>query len=432
MVQLVEQTYELVAVDDLQPHPNNPRRGKRDVIAESLEENGFYGAVIAQRSTGYILIGNHRYEEARAKGAEKLPCLLVDVDDDRARRIMLIDNRSSDLAGYDNAALAEVLELVAESTGGTVGTGYAAADVAEVLAAVRKPASHTDPDDAPEKPKKPRSKVGDVWLLGEHRLVCGDSTDEQVLRRALDDEPAAMLFTDPPYGVKYEGGTADKLTIANDDLTASQLAEELLLPAFGAAQRVLAPGGAYYVCSPSGALETVFRLSLNAAELPIRQQIVWVKNAFVLGHSDYHLQHETIFYGWQVGDDPLVPPHFDPEHETLLYGWKEGAGHRWEGGRKQSTVWNYDRPRRSAIHPTMKPVDLVRRAVENNTRPGGLVLDSFAGSGSTLIACHLAGRRAALVELDPKYVDVICRRYEEHSGVVPVLERTGKPVSFAA
>lgn len=427
---MLEQRYELAAVDQLTPHPENARRGDLEVIEGSIEHNGFFGALVAQRSSGHVLVGNHRLRAAIARGAAVVPVLWVDVDDEHARRILLVDNRANDVAGYDQVALAELLAGVLESDAGLLGTGYDDAAVAEILAAAVTPEARTDVDDVPDVATEPRSRPGDVWLLGPHRLVCGSATDVDDVRAALGDQAADLVVTDPPYGVKYTGGTAAKLKIANDDLEAAALREQLLAPAFGVLQQVLRPGGSFYVFSPSGALETTFRAALDDAGLTLRQQLVWVKDRFVLGRSDYHGQHETMLYGWQVGDEPAVPPHFDPEHETVLYGWAGGAGHRWEGGRKQSTVWEHARPARSDVHPTMKPVDLVQRAIANNTGAGDLVLDIFAGSGSTLIACHHAGRRAALVELDPKYVDVICRRYEEHTGLVPVLEATGDEVTF--
>jgi site-specific DNA-methyltransferase (adenine-specific) len=178
---------------------------------------------------------------------------------------------------------------------------------------------------------------------------------------------------------------------------------------------------------------TSFRVALEDVGLELRQQLVWAKDSLVLSRADYHGQHETMLYGWQLEGEPLVPPHFDAEHDTMLYGWKEGAAHTFEGGRKQTTVWLYPKPRSSSLHPTMKPIALVRRAVVNSSTPGeerGRVLDLFGGSGSTLIACELSARSASLVELDPPYADVICRRFQEHSGVVPVLESTGERVSF--
>lgn len=423
---LLDQDFALVDVDSLLPHPENPRRGDVAAIAESIEVNGFYGAVIAQRSTRRILVGEHRVTAARLEGATVVPVLWVDVDDDHARRIVLVDDRTSDLAETDTAALAEILAILATTDGGARGSGYDEQTVADILAAAATPPAETDVDDVPDTPAHAVSREGDVWHLGPHRLVCGSATNLADVRAALDNRPAAMVFTDPPYGVDYTGGTG--LKIANDDLTAEQLRADLLEPAFRVIREVLLPGGAFYVCSPSGALETTFRLALDAARLPMRQQLVWVKNRFVLGRADYHGQHESMLYGWRLDGEPPHPAHFADEHHTVLYGWAAGAAHHWDGGRAQSTVWEYDRPARSAEHPTMKPVDLVQRAILNNTHAGALVLDPFGGSGSTLIACHHAGRVAALVELDPVYVDVICRRWEEHTGIVPV--RDGEATSF--
>jgi DNA modification methylase len=266
-----------------------------------------------------------------------------------------------------------------------------------------------------------RSCRGDVWELGPHRLVCGSATEVDDVRRALADRPAALMLTDPPYGVSYT--TSAGVTITNDDLTAGGLAE-LLEGAFEVASQVLAPGAAYYIFAPPGPLQSVFRDALTACSLPLRQQLVWVKDQFVLGHSDYHISHEAILYGWESasGTDP-AEPHFLPDFATVPYGWEPSAGHDWRGGRKQADVWHHPRPKRSTIHPTMKPVALCARAIENNSRRGDLVLDTFAGSGSTLIAAHGAGRVAALVEVEPKWCDVICRRFEEHTGVTPVRKR---------
>lgn len=426
---VVAQTYELTALDRLEPHPENPRKGDTATIGESLSENGFYGALVAQKSTGYVLVGNHRLLSSREAGIAELPVIWVDVDDERALRILTVDNRSSDKAGYNVDALGRLISRLADSEAGLRGTGFTDADLADMLAKQAAPESRTDPDDVPVRPKAARSKLGDVWLLGSHRLACGDSRDLDVVGRALGGRQADMAFTDPPYGVAYEGKTKDKLTVANDSLAAAEL-EELLVAAFLAMRQALVPGGPFYVCSPPGMLELTFRHSLAAAELQLRQQIVWVKNTFVLGHQDYHQQHESMLYGWALEGEPPMPPHYDAEHDTLLYGWRDGARHVFEGGRKQSTVWTYDKPSRSSEHPTMKPVALVERAIRNSTKAGGVVLDLFAGSGSTVIAAHLSARNAAVVELEPKYCDVICRRYQEHTGVVPVLERTGEPVDF--
>ena len=435
-LELLEQEFALVDVDALEHHPQNPRKGDLEVIGASMDGNGFYGACLVQRSTGYVLVGNHRLKVARAKGASVVPVLWLDVDDDHAMRILLSENAANDAATNDQSVLAAILKTMSEDARSA--SGYSPELAAEILAIATVPAQLTDVDDAPAKPakKRTRTKDGDVWLLGPHRLVAGDATVIEDVRAALADRAAAMLFTDPPYGVDFKGGGraeaegSEREVIIGDDLSANQLRTELLEPAFRNAEEVLAPGGAFYVCAPPGAMETQFRLALDLAGLPLRSGICWVKHHFVMGRSDYHGQHETMLYGWRLGGEPLVPPHFDDEHGTILYGWSTGGAHTWEGGRKQTSVWTYDKPAASKLHPTMKPVALVQRAIENNTRPGALVLDLFGGSGTTLIACHAAGRVASLVELDRQYVDVICRRWQEHTGVVPILERTGKPVDF--
>lgn len=244
--------------------------------------------------------------------------------------------------------------------------------------------------------------------------------------RALGGAQAQLVFTDPPYGVAYARGQGG-MKIINDDLKASELGK-LLVSAFGIMKQVLVPGGTFYVCSPPGRLETTFRVALEDVGLELRQQLVWVKDSLVLGRSDYQWQHESMLYGWQLEGEPEVPPHFDPDHETMLYGWKEKAAHEFSGGRKQTTTWTYPKPRRSDLHPTQKPIALVRRAVENSSTAGvtrGRVLDLFGGSGSTMVACETVGRHASLVELDPPYADVIVQRMFAQFGIDGVRESDG-------
>lgn len=413
----------LVPVDQLRPYSRNPRRGRVDVLTDSLRENGQYRPVVANQRTGEVLAGNHTLAAALELGWTEIATTWVDVDDETAARIVLIDNRASDLAGYDDQALADLLASLPSLTG----TGYDEQAFAELLASTEDRPALTDPDDVPDTPADPLSRPGDVFVLGgQHRLMCGDATDPDAVATLLDGlEHVDAVWTDPPYGVAYVGGTG--LRIENDDLDEDGL-RGLLDGAFARVAEVLRPGGVFYVCSPSGALETVFRAALDGAGLRLRQQLVWVKDRFVLGRQDYHGRHETILHGWGDGADPMDPPLYDDAHGTVLYGWADGAGHTWEGGRRQDTVWEIPRPARSDVHPTMKPVELVRRGIENSTRPAGVVLDLFGGSGSLLIAAYGAGRRSLSMELDPKYVDVICRRWQEHTGLQPV--RDGQPVDF--
>jgi len=233
---------------------------------------------------------------------------------------------------------------------------------------------------------------GNVWQLGDHRLVCGDSADAATVARLMGDETVALLFADPPWGVAYESRRTTARPIRNDG-AGERHAGRLLQDALALAP--LRPGGAFYVCSGSGETETAFRLAIAGAGLGLRQGLVWVKQHFVLGRQDYHHMHESI-----------------------LYGWKPGAGHYFVPDRTQHSVWEFDRPTRSLLHPTMKPVPLVARAILNSTLPGEAVYDPFGGSGSTLMACEETGRKCRMVELDSEYVSVIVRRWQDATGKV--------------
>ena len=420
---------EAVPVAELNLHPRNPRRGNVGAVEELIDSNGFYGACLVQRSTGFILVGNHRYMAAKAAGATSLPVIWVNVDDLEAMEIMIGDNAGSDLAVNDEPILASLLAEIEEKRGHLQGTGHTPAMLEEMLerlgADTARPGS-TDKDDAPNLPEVPRSATGDVWLLGRHRLVVGDSTDPNVIERAVGGRPAGMVWTDPPYAVDYEGKTADKLKIEGDARDAAEL-DLLLRAALGNARTWSAPGACWFVTGPSGPPGNLVFGSVLTDLKVWRQTCIWVKDVFVLGRQDYHHRHEVIFAG-EVPEDEAPAGRLEPD---LVYvGWNPGAKHQRPPHRRFDTVWEIPRPTRSSVHPTMKPVELVERALRNHSEQGALVLDPFAGSGTTLIACHRSGRLAALVEKDRGYADVICRRWEEHTGVVPILERTGAPVSF--
>lgn len=417
-------------IDELKPYARNPRRGKLGVIIDSLEKHGQYRPVVANKRTGEVLAGNHTLAAARALGWTHIAASWVDVDDDQAARIVLVDNRSNDVAGYDDTELLELLQSLPDFEG----TGFDQAFVDELIGRLPgDPVQLTDPDAAPEAPATPISQEGDVWLLGPHRLVVGDGTDPGAVQAACGRRKADAYITDPPYNVNYTGGTAAALTIQNDHMGGDDF-HTFLHGLFAAALEHTKRGGPVYVFHAD--TEGVnFRSALVDAGWELKQVLVWVKNSLVLGRQDHH---------WQ--------------HEPILYGWRPGHAHAWYGGRAlttviddqpafedmrkadlvqilnqlhtETTVLRHDKPSRNAIHPTMKPVRLVADLLDRSTRLGDLVLDSCAGSGSTLIACHGASRVAALVELDPAYGDVICRRYQEHTGTTPVLEATGKPHDF--
>lgn len=382
----IKQTYRDTPVAELRRHPRNAKRGATDTIRRSISDLGFYGAVIAQTSTGYVLAGNHRLEAAAAEGAETLPVFWVDVDEETATKILLVDNRSGELGTTDSAALLELLRSIDPEAMPVV--GYTADDVDALLREVGPPPQlepQYEDDDAPDEPDVPVSEPGQVYELGPHRLVCGDSTTIDAYR-ALMDEAAQMLWCDPPYGVAYVGKTKDALKIQNDDLDPARL-HAFLAAALGLALENLVSGGATYVAAPAGPLNVVFGEVLNQLGC-YRQGLVWAKESFALGRSDYHYRHEPVFYGW-----------------------KPGGPHRWYGGRREDTVHVTPKPARSKVHPTMKPVGLITRHIANSSKTGDVVLDCFGGSGSTLIACAMTERRARLIELSPGYCDVIRRRW---------------------
>ena len=236
-----------------------------------------------------------------------------------------------------------------------------------------------------------RCKAGDIWKLGEHRLMCGDSTKVEHIQKLMDGEKADLLITDPPYNVAYEGKTKDKLTIQNDSLDDANF-REFLKDAFFAADSVMKPGAVFYIWHADSEGYN-FRGACRDVEWKVRQCLIWNKNAQVMGRQDYH---------WK--------------HEPYLYGWKEGASHLWASDRKQTTVLDFDRPNRNGEHPTMKPVALFDYQIKNNTKGSDIVLDSFGGSGTTLIACEQNKRIARIMELDPHYCDVIIQRWENLTG----------------
>lgn len=418
-------------IDSVQPYPGNARKHNLEVLRESIRLHGQYRAIIVQRSSGYIIAGNGTWQACREEGFAGVAVDYVDVDDDQARRILLVDNRSNDVAGYDDQALADLLTSLSD----LAGTGFREADVADLLASLERGGGGlVDPDFVPAAELEPRTQPGDLWRLGDHRLLCGDATDPAAYARLLGDEAVDLLWTDPPYGVDVAGknthlneqghGRRNNRPILNDALGPVQLTA-MLTAAFRLSRERMRPGAAYYITGPQGGDGFLsFLTAVRDAGLPLRHMIVWVKQSFVFGRSDYHYQHEPILTG------PAAEEQLDAD--ALAYGWREGSAHEFHGGRRQSSVWQIPRPAASPLHPTQKPVELVERSIRNSTVRDALVLDPFAGSGTTAIAAQNCGRRARLLELDPVNCDVICRRFQAFAGVRPVLEATGEEVNFVA
>lgn len=422
---------ETMPIGDLTPYHRNPRRGNMAAIAESLKARGQYKPIVVNKGTktgiaNEILAGNHTWQAAKSLGWTTIEAVIVDLDADQAAQIVLADNRIADLGGYDTDALAELLESIEQPT---VGTGYSADDIAEIIAAAKPaPSELKDPDDVPPVPKKPYTKPGQIWKLGDSLLVVGSSTDDQLVTKAagMIGQPSC-IWTDPPYGVAYQGGTKDRLTIENDN--DPNKAVEITKQAMQVAARICKPGCPFYMAH-SDSLRVQFQQAVESIGLRWRQTLIWVKDQFTLGHSDYQQQTEPIAAG-TMPDEPLT------EYEPIGYGFTRGGGGRlgrgsanWRGDNKQSTVLQFPKPKANREHPTMKPVELIQSMLKNSCRPGGIVYDPFAGSGSTLIAAHGLRMKALAVELDPKYADVICRRFQEYTGIMPELD--GKPHDFTA
>ncbi len=381
----------IVRIDSLRPYPRNPRRGDVEAIKESLEQHGQYRPIIVSRRTSEVLAGNHTFLAAKALGWKEILVTLLDVDDEQARRIVLVDNRTNDLAGYDEAELLELLEGVDDLEG----TGYDQDALDDLLEEVRGPLP-LEEDEVPPPPPEPKTRPGDLYALGGHRLLCGDAREPDSYERLLEAELAQLLWTDPPYGVAYEGKTEASLRIENDG---AEGLEALLRESFAAIDGALAEGAPLYVTHPAGPLCHTFVCSFLAQGWQLRQTLVWVKDALVMGHGDYHYRHEPLLYGYKPAPGRLG---------------RGGSG--WHGGNSQDSVLEVERPRASREHPTMKPPELVEICLRNSSRRGAPVLDPFARSGSTLVACERGGRRARLVELDPRYCDVIVERFERLTG----------------
>jgi DNA modification methylase len=381
-----------VEIDALEPYPDNPRRGDLAAIAESLEANGQYRPIVVNERTGQVLAGNHTLEAAKRLGWKRIAATYVDVDEERARRIVLADNRTNDLAGYDAEALAELLGQL----DGLDGTGYEPEDLDQLLDELEEEAQLAGPEDPPPLPPEPRTKPGEIYELGRHRLLCGDACDPDGYERLLGQERIDLLWTDPPYGVEYAGKTEAALQIKGDRVAGL---DQLLAGAFAATDPHLKAGARLYVCHPSGELAATFIAAFKGQGWSARQGLVWAKDSLVVGHHDYHYRHESILYGHKPANGRI------------------GRGGRcWYGDDAQASVLEVARPQASREHPTMKPVELIEIAIANSTTRSHLILDPFAGSGSTLIAAERLGRTARLIELDPRYCDVIVARFERATG----------------
>ena len=387
------------------PYARNPRKNDHAVeqMASAIRDFGFRIPIIA-KSTGEICDGHLRYKAALRLGLEKVPVILADdLTETQIKAFRILANRSATWADWDEDLLRLELEELKLDDFDLALTGFDADELLEIMAGEETiTEGNTDEDAAPEVPITPVSKPGDVWLMGQHRLLCGDSTDVASYDTLLGTERVAMIFQDPPYNVDYANTAKDKLRGTNRPILNDNLGDgfqDFLLAAFKPA--LARCNGAVYVAMSSSELDTL-QSAFRAAGGKWSTFIIWAKNTFTLGRSDYQRQYEPI-----------------------LYGWPEGSTRHWCGDRDQGDVWHFNKPRVNDLHPTMKPVELVERAIRNSSRPSDVVLDPFGGSGTTLIAAEKSGRQARLIELDPKYVDVIVRRWQEYAGAQAVRESDG-------
>ena len=390
-------------IDRLRPYERNPRThsdAQVDQIAASMVEFGWTNPILIDEGAG-ILAGHGRLLAARKLGLAEVPVIRFEhLTEAQKRAYLIADNQLALQAGWDDALLAEELAWLKDERFDLDLVGFDATELERLLAiADGETASDEAEDEVPEPPEDPVSKPGDLWVLGNHRLLCADATVLADVERVLDGQLADMTFCDPPYNVDYANSPKDKLRgnhrpILNDDLGTGF--EAFLRDA--CTNIIAVTKGAVYLCMSSSELHTLQR-AFTAAGGKWSTFVIWAKNTFTLGRADYQRQYEPI-----------------------LYGWKDGSDHYWCGARDQGDVWFIDKPVKNDLHPTMKPVALVERAVRNSSKTRDIVLDPFGGAGSTMIACEKAGRHARLVELDPKYVDTIILRWQEFSGGTATLE----------
>jgi site-specific DNA-methyltransferase (adenine-specific) len=395
--------YKMVKTTDLIPYARNSRTHSEAQIAKiaaSIKEFGFLNPIIIDGESG-IIAGHGRVMAANKLGLQSVPCIeAVHLSEAQKRAYVIADNRLALDAGWDNDLLKiELQDLDANGFDLSL-TGF---EVGELAAFLTEPtAGLTDEDAVPEVPVQPVTVLGDVWLMGNHRLMCGDSTSIDAVETLCDGQLVDMWLTDPPYNVAYEGKTKEALTIKNDKM-GDDAFRVFLRDSYTAADAVMKPGAVFYVWHADSEGYN-FRGAAKDAGWTVRQCLIWKKQTMVMGRQDYH---------WK--------------HEPCLYGWKDGAAHLWATDRKQTTILEFDRPSRNGEHPTMKPVELFAYQMLNNTKGNDRVLDSFGGSGTTAIAAEKHGRNALLMELDPKYCDVIVKRWQDFTGKTAVLESTGEP-----
>jgi DNA modification methylase len=419
----MHENIKLISIESLIPYALNSRTHSEkqiEQLAESIDEFGFVGAIVVR--DGVIAKGHGTLQaikllmesgkdiypppgrESGATAFRKGFAPVLDASgwsESQFKAFTIADNRLALSAGWDMSLLSsEILDLQANNFDISL-LGFDPNELDDILK-IRDNVGLVDEDDQPETTENTITKLGDIWLLDKHRVICGNSADINTIESLMNGALADILLTDPPYNVEYKGtATKQRPEIANDKQNNKNF-EEFLAEIFKTADIFLKPGASFYIWH-ADSMSTHVRNAIAAIEWRVHQNLIWVKNHFVVGRMDYQMMHEP-----------------------CLYGWKQGANHLWASDRKQKSVLNFDKPQSSEQHPTMKPVALIEYQMLNNTRGGDIVLDSFGVSGTTLIAAEKNGRVAYLSELEPKYCDVIVKRWQNYTGKNAILQSTGQ------
>lgn len=381
-----------MSINDIKPYDNNPRDNDNAVesTANSIKEFGWQQPIVVDKDM-VIIVGHTRYKAAKKLGYKEVPVVIAsNLNKEQVRAYRLADNKTGELAEWDFKLLDDELQNILDIDMGDFGFEL---DIFKDKEEVKE-------DDFDEEvPEEPKSKLGQIYQLGRHHLMCGDSTKPEDVKKLVGEVQADLLLTDPPYNVDYSSkdfGGKDSKTRINNQIANDKMAPDefykFLFSVFSNAKDNLKSGASFYIWFSD--LATVeFNNAANNSGLMVKETLIWEKNNFVLGRQDYQRKHEP-----------------------CLYGWVKGGSHSWYSDRKQTTILNFDRPLNSNFHPTMKPVALFDYEIKNSTKSGDVVLDLFGGSGTTIMACEQNGRNACVMEYDPKYVDVIIKRWEDFTG----------------
>ena len=401
-----------VKIDEIIPYHDNPRVNTDaiNVVKKSLSEFGFQQPLVLDKDN-IIIVGHTRFAAAKELGFTDVPCFIAsDLSEDKIKAYRIMDNKSAEYASWNYGLLTKEITDLLESDYDLEYTGFTDVELEDMgfdmnlESFVEEPQSEEDAIPEIKEDEPPISKMGDVWILGNHRLCCGDSTSIDDVEKLMNKERADMIFTDPPWNVNYgedtAGGKYKDRKILNDHMQEDEWADFVM--GFCTSLKIASKGGCMTYLVMSAQEWAIVDKTLRDAGFHWSSTIIWAKDALVISRKDYHTQYEPIWYGWNADESRLSP---------LL-------------DRKQSDVWEVPRPRISKLHPTTKPIELVERAINNSTQRTNLVLDLFLGSGSTLIAAEKTGRRCYGMELDPKYADVIVERWQNYTGNNAVLEGT--------